>query len=459
MIIAIRNATVWQWMKANSVILVNAGSLIGTTAVTSILGFAYWLVATQHFAPAAVGFASASVSAMLFLGTICILGLGTMLIGELPQQSGRKGSLISAALLISAASGACFGVGFAIIAPLVSRDFAVLRANIWSIAIFAVGVSITAITLVLDQSLIGLLRGQLQFWRNTLFATIKLAVLLAVGLGLTMKTGLSIYATWGAGNIISLLALAGYAFVHGDLAGVSLWPQWKQLHRLRFVALQHHILNLTMQMPTQVLPVIVTVMFSATVNAWFYVSLMLANFVFTIPFSLTTVLYAVNTAQPDILAARIRLTVSLALGASIFASGILLLDTQQILGMFGHIYAEQAVWSLRILALGAFPQIIRTHFIALCRIKRRMAQAMAPIIAGSFLEIVAAAIGGRIGGLDGLSLGWVVALTLEALCMLWPVLRAIWPRKPRLDAFPPHIQEATPSRMAMKLRELLASVR
>jgi len=450
---------VWQWIKANSVILINAGSLIGTTAVTSILGFAYWLVATQHFAPAAVGFASASVSAMLFLGTICILGLGTMLIGELPQQPGKKGSLISAALLIAAASGACFGVGFVVVAPLISRDFAVLRASIWNIGIFAAGVSVTAVTLVLDQSLIGLLRGQLQFWRNTLFATIKLAVLLAVGLWLTTKTGLSIYATWGLGNIISLLALAGYAFIRGDLAGVSLWPQWKQLHRLRFVALQHHILNLTMQMPTQVLPVIVTVMLSATVNAWFYVSLMLANFVFTIPFSLTTVLYAVNTTQPDILAARIRLTVSLALGASICACGILLLDTRQILGVFGHIYAEQAVWSLRILALGAFPQIIRTHFIALCRIKRRMAQAMAPIIAGSFLEMGAAAIGGRIDGLDGLSLGWVVALTLEAICMLWPVLRAIWPRKPRLDTDSPRVSEVAPSRLAMKLRELLASAR
>jgi O-antigen/teichoic acid export membrane protein len=450
---------VWQWIKANSVILVNAGSLIGTTAVTSILGFAYWLVATQHFAPSAVGFASAAVSAMLFLSTICILGLGTMLIGELPQQPGKKGSLISAALLIAAASGACFGIGFAVVAPLVSRDFVVLRANIWNIAIFATGVSITAVTLVLDQSLIGLLRGQLQFWRNMQFATIKLAVLLTVGLWLTMKTGLSIYATWAIGNIISVLALAGYAFIHGDLAGVSLWPQWKQLHRLRFVALQHHILNLTMQMPTQVLPVIVTVLLSATVNAWFYVSLMLANFVFTIPFSLTTVLYAVNTAQSDVLAARIRLTVSLALGASFCASGILLLDTRQILGVFGHIYAEQAVWSLRILALGVFPQIIRTHYIALCRIKRRMAQALAPIIAGSFLEMGAAAIGGRIGGLDGLSLGWVVALTLEALCMLWPVLRALWPRKPRLDAEPPRVSEATPSRMAMKLRELLASVR
>ncbi len=80
--------------------LVNAGSLVGTTLVTGALGFAYWWVADRQFHPADVGLASASISAMMLLGALCVLGMGTLLIGELPRQPGKEASLISAALML-----------------------------------------------------------------------------------------------------------------------------------------------------------------------------------------------------------------------------------------------------------------------------------------------------------------------------------------------------------------------
>src|SRR5438132_14361150 len=84
----------FQWVQVNSIILVNAGSLVGTTAVTSMLGFVYWWLAARQYPPEAVGFASAAISAMTLLGTFAMLGLGTLLLGELPQQLGRGSSLI-----------------------------------------------------------------------------------------------------------------------------------------------------------------------------------------------------------------------------------------------------------------------------------------------------------------------------------------------------------------------------
>src|SRR5260370_30237118 len=41
----------YQWARKNSVILVNAGSLVGTTAVTSGLCFAFLLVPTPQLSP------------------------------------------------------------------------------------------------------------------------------------------------------------------------------------------------------------------------------------------------------------------------------------------------------------------------------------------------------------------------------------------------------------------------
>lgn len=415
----------YQWLKVNSVILINAGSLIATTAVTSVLGFAYWWLAARHFSPEAVGFASATISAMTLLGTVCVLGLGTLLIGELPRQPGKEVSLISAALMLVGGVGGCIGILFAMVAPSVSADFQALRASVQDIALFAVGVGLAAIALVLDQAFIGLLRGHLQFWRNTLFALAKLVALFVAGLWLSHVVGLTIYATWVVGNALSLLALAGFVVLKGGRPSRSYLPDWGLLRKLKSAALQHHILNLMLQAPALALPVLVTVMLSARVNAWFYIASTIAAFVSLIPFALATILYATSSAQPTMLAHKARMTVSLALVACILVNCVLLLGARQILGLFGHAYAEQASSSLRILVLGAFPLIIKNHYIAIHRIQGRLAQAMLLIAVSAFLELGVPALGAYLGGLSGLSLGLLVALCVEATFMFRSVYKAV----------------------------------
>ena len=416
-----------QWIKTNSVILVNAGSLVGTTGVTSSLGFVYWWLAARLFSPEAVGLASATISAMTLLGTFSILGLSTLLIGELPRHRGKEASLISAALIVVGGVGGCLGTIFATVAQYLSPDFQVLGASIENIALFAVGVSLTAITLVLDLALIGLLRGDLQLWRNTIFAGVKLAALFIAGLWLSPATGLSIYATWTIGNVLSLASLAGFVIVKGGRPGRSYLPQWGLLRKLGPAAIKHHALNLTLQAPVLILPVLVIVLLSATTNAWFYVSWSLSGVANIVTVALTTTLYAVSSAQPALLARKIRLTLSLALVITALANCMLLLGTRQILGLFGHSYAEQAAWSLRILALESFPFIIKSHYIAVSRIQRRVAHATLVTIATGGLELGGAALGAHLGGLTGLSLGWFAAMCVEAVFMSRTVYKAARP--------------------------------
>src|SRR5205807_241139 len=103
-----------QWVKQNKTLLINAGSLIGSTGVTSVLGFVYWWFAARQNSPEVIGFASAVISAMTLLGTLGMLGLGTLLIGELPHRQGKEASLISAALILVGAVGGCLGIAYAL---------------------------------------------------------------------------------------------------------------------------------------------------------------------------------------------------------------------------------------------------------------------------------------------------------------------------------------------------------
>ncbi len=416
----------YQWIKTNGIILINTGSLIGTTAVTGVLGFAYWWVAARLYSPQAVGLASAAISAMMLLGAICVLGLGTLLIGELPRRPGKRASLISAALILVGGVGACGGIVFALVAPLVSTDFQPLRASIGNILLFAVGVSLTAIVIVLDKAFIGLLQANLQLWRNTVFALAKLVLLILAGF-LLLRVGETVYGTWAAGNLLSLIPLAGLAAVKGGKSVKAFMPDWKLLRQLGVPALEHHMLNLILQAPTTALPVLVTVLLSATVNAWFYVSWMLCGLVTTASYALTTVLYAINSTQTSELTRKLRVTLILALVTSLLANCLLQFGATEILGLFGPAYAQQASWSLRILSLGAFPMIIKDHYIAVSRIHSKMARVAFLVALGSLLELGVAALGARLGGLAGLSLGWVLAVYVEAVFMFPAVYKVAFP--------------------------------
>ncbi|MDQ2715664.1 MAG: hypothetical protein M3Z08_12210, partial [Chloroflexota bacterium] len=242
------------------------------------------------------------------------------------------------------------------------------------------------------------------------------------GLWLARRQGTTIYTTWAIGNIISLGALAVYTLFKQGWRGRRYLPQWGLVRRLGRAALQHHLLNLTLQAPTLMLPVLVTILLSARMNAWFYVSWMIASFVFLIPNALTTVLHAMNAATPATLAHKARMTLGLAFGTSVLAICTLQFIAQQALSLFGSVYAVQAAGNLRILLLAAFPLIIRTHYISICRIQDRIAPAMLGMLPGTLLELLAAALGGYLGSLSGLSTGWVMAIYVESLFML----RTVW---------------------------------
>jgi O-antigen/teichoic acid export membrane protein len=122
-----------------------------------------------------------------------------------------------------------------------------------------------------------------------------------------------------------------------------------------------------------------------------------------------------------------RLTLALALVASVLASGVLLLGAKQILALFGHAYAEQAALSLRILSIAGFPLIIKDHYIAVCRVKGQLAYALVLVTAGVILELSAAAFGAHLDGLTGLTIGWVIAVSIEAVFMARTVYKAAKP--------------------------------
>ena len=401
-------------------LLSNAGSLVASTGGASLLGAIYWIFAARLFDQRSVGYGSAAVSAMTLLGTIGMLGLGTLLIGELPRRRARAG-LVSAALLTSGLGALVIGLGFSVVSPRVSVNFATMIGTSGRSALFAAGVAVTSVTLVFDQATIGLMRGGIQLGRNMTFALLKVLVLPAAAVALHDQAGVGITASWVAGLVLSLAAVAIGLRLRGE--PVLARPDWGVLRGLGKIAMAHNWLNLAMTMPFYLLPVLVTVVISPAANAAFYIAVMLTTFLFIVPAHLSTVLFAVVAADPGAIARKLRFALRLSFLIGIPGMVALILGAHLALSLFGKGYTEATV-PMWLITLGYPAAVPKSLYIAVSRAAGRIPRAAIVLTVCSSLELAAAAAGGAAGGLYGLSLALLAVRYAEALVTIPPVLRA-----------------------------------
>ena len=399
--------------------------MAGTTGLTSAFGFIFWIIAAREFTLTEVGYGSAAVSAMGLLGTIGMFGLGTMLIGELPKRTDR-GGLVVAVLLASGLGSLVLGLGFPLVVKEFGGNFPEITGTPFRMLLFAVGVALTGATLVLDESTIGLLRGGVQLMRNLAMSAIKLAALPVAAVVLHDKFGVGLLFAWVAGTLLSLIPAA--YMLRRDGSRIFHRPDWGLLRRLGKVAMAHNWLNLAIATPPKLIPVLVTVVVSPKANAAFYVAWMLVAFLFMVPASLSTVLFAIASAAPELIAEKLRFVLRMSVMIGLPAMAVLAVAAHFVLGIFGSSYAQIATVPLWLLILTYIPGLPTTQYIAVSRATGRVAQAAVLLTVIAVCQLGAVVIGGKLGGLDGLSVGYLAVSVAASFFTAPTVYRAAYVR-------------------------------
>src|SRR3984957_3084289 len=417
-------------------LLRNAGSLAATTGLTSVFGFVFWIVADHEFPKAEVGHAIAATNAMQLIGMIGMFGLGTMMIGELPKRLRDRGGLFAASMAASAIGSAVLGVIFAAVIGLYFSDAAHLPGiggTPGQELIFVAGVVLTGATMVFDEGTIGLLRGGVQLWRNMALSAIKLALLPvltlflhdAYGVGITLSL---VIAT--AGSMIPaavMLMRSGYSIFHR--------PDWQSLRRLFPVAVSHNWLNLATVIPSSLIPVVVPLAVGAAQNSAFFDAWMISSLLFMVPIHLGTVLFALASASPEVIAEKLRfvLRISLLIGLPVMA--VLAVGAHFALNLFGPGYAALGTVPLWLRIIGYIPQMPRAQFVAVSRATNRVGRAARLLCFFALCEVASVYfggklgnhyIGGQMGGLYGLSFAYLGVLIVEGAITAPTVLRAAY---------------------------------
>ncbi|MFG1989863.1 lipopolysaccharide biosynthesis protein [Actinoplanes sp. NPDC048988] len=419
-----RRSGVLTALKGHVDLFLNAGSLIATTAITSLLGFVFWWVAARAASPEAVGQASAAVSALTLIGTIGMFGMGTMLISELSQLRGPKWELISTCLLVAGAAATVGGIAYVAVAQLWIPGLKEALGGQAGTVLLVVGIAVNAITLVLDEALIGLLKGPLQLTRNAWFAVIKLVLLAGLAVAPITVTGNELLLTWVAG-IVASTAILGVALRRRGLID-SPRPRLSLLKGRGRSTFDHNLLNLASYLPRAAMPLLVTAVLSASANASFYTAFMVLSMLAMIPGSVALTLFAVASGDRRALRSKVRVGLLICVGVGLPGSLLVVLLANPIMSVFGASYADAAGDALRILALTYIPFVFLHFFLAISRVHNRVRRAGVFALFAGAAELAAAWYGGSHGGLTDLVAWFAVVLWIEALCVAPVVLRTVF---------------------------------
>ncbi|GII23958.1 lipopolysaccharide biosynthesis protein [Planosporangium mesophilum] len=428
-------------VRRNGDLLSNSGSLMATSVLTSAVGFAYWWVAAREFPASAVGSVSAAVSAMTLVGVLGMFGMGTLLLAELPRMAERRWNLITTCLLVSGTVAAVGGVVYEGLAYFLNSGLRESLGSPLTAVLLLIGMSVNAATLVLDEGLVGLLRGRLQLIRNAYFAVGKLVLLGVLALLPITVTGTDILFTWVAGIFLSVGLLALHR--RSRIGAVAVRPDLSMLRGLGRHALDHNLLNLALFLPRTMLPLVVTAVLSTRATAAFYTAWMVISVLAMIPGNVATTLLAVASGDGAALRSKVRMALLVSMGIGLPVSTLVAVLAHPIMATFGDSYAAAAAGALSILALTFGATVIRQLFVALSRLQGRTRRASMYALLAGVGEILAAWYGAAHGGLTSLAMWLAGVFVLQGVFMAPAVLRVALGKPVRTPAAEPSQPEAT----------------
>ncbi|MES5481939.1 hypothetical protein QMZ05_04215 [Bradyrhizobium sp. INPA03-11B] len=405
-----------QALQKSAALVMNSGALATGTVATAGLGFAYWWLAARLLAPDVMGVASGLLSMMSLVTLFGECGLATLLTGELVRHPGKEPGLVAAAASLGVALSVSLALLFVVGQTFLMGSTGSVDDWFGGLA-FIVGCGLNNLTVLGDQAFVGILRSSSKMIRLVLFSIFKLMLLAGVtALGFTSATAL--LWTWVAGLLASWIGVD--LLTKGGARRLIGTPDFKLLHAHRRRVFGHYALDVALLAPALAMPYLVLVLLSPTTNAAFVAVWMLVSVAALIPSAMAMVLFPVVRASPKQSRHNILVSLTVSLLFSLVCGVFIFTYSQQILAVFNPAYPGIAGSGLRLLGFSLLGSTLKFHACALARLTDRMRNAAPWFALGGLLELCFAALGAHLGGLQGLVLGWTLAVSIEGACAaLW----------------------------------------
>ncbi len=400
----------------------NSLFLIARIIARSGLGFVFWIIVTNFYSEAEVGWGSAIISAMDLLAILAISGFDAALIRFLPEAK-KPVKMINNFFTLSAIIAAVISAIFIAGLPWWSPGLKFIQQNIiFSIAFIVFVVCITAFRLS-DYTFIARRKAEYVFYKSIIMLLLRLPlpVLLVI-----FFHSFGIAASWGIAIAITLF-ISTFIFLPRIENTYKPVPTLKAdigNHVWRYSA-GSYITSVFQSSTGLILPLMVLNLAGPQQNAYFYIAWMIASLLFSIPQAVSQSLFAEGSTSGKDLKTHVRRSFIFVFLILVPAVIVIFLAGKWFLVLFGANYSANSLILLRILAISSLLLGINRIYTSILRVNDRIKELV--IITGFI------AIGTLLGsyllipgwGLNGIGYAWLAAQGAVSIYVLF-ALRAFY---------------------------------
>ena len=407
----------------------NAVYLMVGTAVTSITGFFFWIIAARFYPAEAVGLGSAVISGVGLLAIFSELGLGVGLIRFLPGAGKDGNDMVNSCFtlsgLASVAIAFIFLSGLHLWAPalLVVRQYPIFFT---AFVVFAVATAL--------QSLV---RNVFLAKRNTKFIVILNAITGSLKIALVLVFAKFFTSTFGifasSGLAMAIVVLVGVLWFFPKVQeGYRPYPKIEKrvLNELGRYTAFNYVATILLQITLLILPLAVLNILGAEMNAYFYIAWTIAAVFQVIPSSIFYSLFAEGSNDEASIRTNIPKSLKLAFLLLLPLILLVLIIAGKLLLLFGEAYSDNAALLLRILAVAVIPWGINYLYVSIERVRKNIKGIITVAAAATCLSLGLSYLLMLKMGLIGVGIGYAAGQTVVAIAVvihLWrryhPVVR------------------------------------
>lgn len=422
----------------NDRLLRNGSLLTLSSLATSVLGLAYWTLATHHYEPEAVGRNSAAISAMMFLAGVANLNLTSAMVRFLPAAGATTSKLIGRVYLAGVSTALILGGGFLLILPWVAPNLRFLTSSPTLAAWFAVATMAWTVFVLQDSALAGLRQTWLVPVENTVYAGAKLLLVVPL-VAIVPRTG--IYISWTVALVVSVIPVNLFLFKraipqHQNTSVAGLVPASGGTI-LRFAAADYGG-ALAWLAALNLVPLLVLQVAGPTSNGYFAVVWVISYTLYLVSANMGVSLVVETASAWSQLTDACRTVVFNTLKVVVPVVAVVVAAAPLILRLFGPEYSSHGSTALRLLALSAIPNVVTATGVSALRAQRRPGTGTAVLVGLTAVVFSLSAVLLPVMGITGVGTAWLIAQSAAAVVML--TVPTLWPRQPGRPAGLPSVE-------------------
>jgi O-antigen/teichoic acid export membrane protein len=330
----------------------NSMYLMLSTAVMAFLGFFFWIINARLFTPEQVGIGTTLISVMTLISTFSLLGLGNSLIKYLPASE-RKNDKINTAFALVGLTSIIAAILYLVFLETFSPKLLFVRESLVFSLLFIFFIVFSSLSTISENVFIAYRSAKYVLIKNTAWSLAKIIfpfILIALGAyGIFMSVGIA-FAISLTFSLIFLIVKFNFSFspkINLDI-----------VKRMTRFSLGNYVAGFLGGLPAMVLPILITNSIGAKFSAYFYMDMMIANFLYIIPSAAAQSLFAEGSHSETELKMHLKKTVKIISLILVPAIIVTLIFGKYILLAFGKQYSSEGVALLQILAIsGIFMSI------------------------------------------------------------------------------------------------------